>query len=74
MWLDWNNFIRGNFCEICKFSKYPEVLQVHHIDHDRKNNKIDNLKLLCPTCHMIQHISNGKLNLKYVSEHGEIII
>lgn len=27
------------------------VLQVHHIDENRRNNKVNNLMLLCPTCH-----------------------
>jgi len=25
--------------------------EIHHIDHDPSNNHIDNLVLLCPTCH-----------------------
>lgn len=31
------------------------VLQVHHMDGNRKNNSIDNLKLLCANCHLIEH-------------------
>ena len=27
------------------------VLQLHHIDGDRKNNHRKNLKMLCPNCH-----------------------
>lgn len=29
----------------------PLVLQVDHIDGDRTNNVLDNLRLLCPNCH-----------------------
>lgn len=28
---------------------------VHHIDHDRTNNKRDNFELLCKRCHQLEH-------------------
>lgn len=31
------------------------VLQVHHIDHNRSNNNLSNLKVLCANCHLIEH-------------------
>lgn len=42
-------------CCNCGYHKHPEVLQVHHIDCDRTNNQLDNLKILCPTCHAEEH-------------------
>ena len=42
-------------CENCGYNKHKEVLDVHHIDHDRTNNVINNLKILCPTCHIEEH-------------------
>lgn len=36
-----------------------DVLQVHHIDEDRTNNKLDNLCILCANCHLKRH-KNGK--------------
>jgi len=45
----------GSVCAKCGYSKYEIVLDVHHIDKDRKNNKVDNLVVLCPTCHMELH-------------------
>jgi 5-methylcytosine-specific restriction endonuclease McrA len=36
------------------FQPYPEMKSfghVHHIDGDRSNNKLENLVLLCPSCH-----------------------
>ena len=42
-------------CEKCGYKKYIEVLEVHHKDMNRRNNKIENLELLCPTCHMEYH-------------------
>lgn len=44
-----------NVCNQCGYEKYIEVLQVHHIDVDRSNNKLSNLEVLCPTCHMEFH-------------------
>jgi hypothetical protein len=46
--------IRGNKCERCGFEKY-EILQIHHKDKNRSNNKLDNLELICPNCHSAEH-------------------
>lgn len=45
---------RGPICERCSFA-IVEVLQVHHKDRNRKNNKLINLELLCPNCHACEH-------------------
>jgi len=42
-------------CEDCGYSQHKEVLHVHHIDRNRQNNELDNLKILCPTCHCVDH-------------------
>lgn len=44
-----------NECEICGYDKIPEILEVHHIDRNRKNNKKENLITLCPNCHKEEH-------------------
>lgn len=60
-----SNFIRNyllekaNYqCEICGWheinpttNKVP--LEIHHIDGDYKNNKPENLQVLCPNCHSL---------------------
>lgn len=38
-------------CAVCKWNEDEDILQVHHIDENRKNGKKDNLIILCPTCH-----------------------
>jgi len=38
-------------CEVCGYNKHIELLQVHHVDNNRDNNEIENLAILCPTCH-----------------------
>ena len=30
-------------------------LEVHHIDHDRTNDAVDNLECLCTGCHLAEH-------------------
>ena len=44
-----------NKCMDCGYNQYIEVLQVHHIDYNHDNNKINNLIILCPTCHYTRH-------------------
>ena len=39
-------------CEKC--NKY-RALQIHHINRDRKDNRLDNLELLCTYCHKAEH-------------------
>lgn len=41
-------------CEHCGL-KDKRVLVVHHIDHDRQNNELDNLQWLCRNCHYLAH-------------------
>lgn len=38
-------------CDICGWNEDERILEVHHVDENRNNNKIDNLVILCPTCH-----------------------
>ena len=38
------------FCAYCGFG-IQDILEVAHIDGSRLNNKLDNLVILCPTCH-----------------------
>jgi len=47
---------RDNFaCLDCR-KRYPYVnLIVHHIDQDKNNNVLDNLKTLCRACHARLH-------------------
>ena len=47
---------RGHVCEECLNSIWRDVLiplELEHIDGDRLNNCLENLKLLCPNCHAL---------------------
>ena len=50
-------------CNRCDFDRYQQILVVHHRDRDRSNNTVENLEILCPNCHAIEH---------YVVEQGEL--
>ena len=38
-------------CGCSSWNDDPIPLELHHIDHDRTNNHITNVQLLCPNCH-----------------------
>ena len=47
-----------NKCQICGWGEMNRTtnmipLQIHHIDGNCKNNKEENLQLLCPNCHSL---------------------
>lgn len=46
--------LRGHCCEKCKNSVWMGetiLLTLHHIDGNFRNNKLENLQLLCHNCH-----------------------
>jgi HNH endonuclease len=45
---------QGGSCEMCSCLDVS-ILEVHHKDRNRSNNKLDNLILLCPNCHTKLH-------------------
>lgn len=52
---------RNNIFAICKLCNTTDksVLVTHHIDHNRKNNKVANLVWLCHNCHHLVHNQKG---------------
>lgn len=45
---------KGRVCVLCGINN-ERVLNAHHKDHNRENNKIDNLVWLCFNCHFLVH-------------------
>ncbi len=51
--------LRGRACERCGYGTF-EVLQVHHKNRNRKDNRPENLELVCPNCHFEEHYLQRK--------------
>lgn len=51
-----------NKCFRCGYDEVKQILGIHHKDRNRHNNRLENLEILCPNCHSIEHhkhISHG---------------
>jgi hypothetical protein len=49
-------------CEICGLTEWrerPISFALHHLNGDRHDNRLLNLRLLCPNCHMTTSISSS---------------
>ena len=72
-WKESQNYRRRAFeiyrheCLICGWDEDERILEVHHLDSDRTHNEIENLSILCPTCHR-------KITLGYYQLQGDMLI
>src|SRR5690606_2625897 len=55
-------------CALCGQGPYwngkPLVLQIDHINGKHRDNRIENLRILCPNCHTQTETHSGKANRK----------
>jgi transposase len=61
----------------CVWCGTTDGIEIHHIDHDRENNNLENLTLLCRYCNMLEAylwalVQNERANV--VISEGEITI
>lgn len=63
---------RDNYTCQCPDCEYKSTkLDIHHIDYDKKNSKLENLITLCAKCHSK---TNGKNKRKYFTEFYQNIM
>ena len=63
------------YCERCKLNEWqgqPIPLEIHHINGDVKDNRLDNLILLCPNCHALTNNYRGRAKLSARSEKSDV--
>jgi hypothetical protein len=56
--------IRGEKCERCNYNK-KEILQIHHKNRNTKDNREENLEIICPNCHYEEHFLEKSWLRKY---------
>ena len=48
-------------CQQCGYNEDRRMLDIHHYDHDKGNNRYENLRVLCVWCHIKHH----RLGIEY---------
>jgi 5-methylcytosine-specific restriction endonuclease McrA len=43
------------FCGLKKWQGKDIPLELHHVNSDRMDNSLENIVILCPNCHALEH-------------------
>lgn len=62
--------LKPEYCEWCGWAKKTEdgylPLELDHINGDRRDNRLINLRVLCPNCHSLTPHHRGRGSKKYI--------
>ena len=64
-------------CECCNNTEWlgnPIPLELHHINGNHDDNRLENLQLLCPNCHSYTDNYRGKNKVRYEEKKEKIIL
>jgi len=60
--------LKPQHCEDCGWAKHTSggylPLELDHVNGDRSDNRLKNLKILCPNCHSLTPTHRGRRRLK----------
>ena len=63
--------LKAKQCERCGLTKWLGLdipLEIHHKNGDNRDNRIENLEILCPNCHALTDSYRGKNNKSATKE------